>query len=210
MQFGSYPARGAAGAILAHGVRTGDVSLRKGRLLGAEDIAALIEAGVETVTIAWPQPGDVREDEAAARIAKAAAGTNVRVGAAFTGRANLYALEAGLVLVDGARVDALNRLDEAITCATLAPFARVSPPPDAGDDQDHSFRRPRNFGRGHRETAGRRAARHGGTLRAACRRAHFDRPARHPARPFGQESRRAGNPACIAGVADRIRAARRA
>ena len=50
-----------------------------------------------------------------------------RVGAAFTGRANLYAGHAGVALIDAARVDAINRLDEAITQATQPPFARVAP-----------------------------------------------------------------------------------
>jgi len=127
MQFGFHPVAAAVGAILAHGVRAGDLSFRKGRLLSPADVAALAAAGVEGITIAWAEPGDVREDEAAARIARAAAGTGARIGAAFTGRANLYAEAAGLVLIDGARVDDVNRLDEAITLATLPPFARVAP-----------------------------------------------------------------------------------
>ncbi|HEX3753635.1 MAG TPA: molybdopterin-binding/glycosyltransferase family 2 protein [Rhizomicrobium sp.] len=127
MQFETHPTAGCAGAILAHGVRAGDLSYRKGRLLSEADIGALTAAGIEALTIARLEPGDVREDDAARRIAGAAAGDGVRLGAAFTGRANLYALEAGVVLIDAARIDRLNRLDEAITCATLTPFARVAP-----------------------------------------------------------------------------------
>jgi len=127
MQFGRFPLAGAAGAILAHGIRQGTLSFRKGRLLSADDIRALQEAGISDITIAWPEPGDVTEDEAAGRVARAAASNDgsVRVGAAFTGRANLYAQANGLVLVDGAAVDTANSQDEAITLATLQPFAKV-------------------------------------------------------------------------------------
>jgi molybdenum cofactor cytidylyltransferase len=51
----------------------------------------------------------------------------VRIGAAFTGRANLYATEAGLAVVDVGLVDKLNAIDESITLATLPPDTRVAP-----------------------------------------------------------------------------------
>jgi molybdenum cofactor cytidylyltransferase len=128
MQFGRFPVAGAAGAILAHGVRQGTLSFRKGRLLSVDDIHALQDAGISNLMIAWLEPGDVAEDEAAARIARAAAdcGGSVRVGAAFTGRANLYAQTAGLVLIDAGAIAAANACDEAITLATLQPFAKVA------------------------------------------------------------------------------------
>ncbi len=128
MQFGHFPVAGAAGAILAHGVRQGTLSFRKGRVLSAEDVHALQDAGISDITIAWLEPGDVPEDQAATRIAQAAADTggSVRVGAAFTGRANLYAETAGLVLIDATAIDGANACDEAITLATLPPFAKVA------------------------------------------------------------------------------------
>ncbi|HEX2759740.1 MAG TPA: molybdopterin-binding protein, partial [Rhizomicrobium sp.] len=128
MQFGRFPVAGATGAILAHGVRQGDLSFRKGRILSADDVQALKDAGISDITIAWPEPGDVPEDKAAARIAAAAATKDgsVRVGAAFTGRVNLYAQTAGLVLIDAAAIQAANAEDEAITLATLQPFAKVA------------------------------------------------------------------------------------
>jgi molybdenum cofactor cytidylyltransferase len=128
MQFGSFPVAGAAGAILAHGVRQGTISFRKGRTLSPEDVKALQDAGLTDVTIAWAEPGDIPEDEAAARVARAVAAPDetVRVGAAFTGRANLYAQAAGLALIAPEAIDTANGLDEAITIATLAPFAKVA------------------------------------------------------------------------------------
>src|SRR4029078_12536179 len=68
------------------------------------------------------EPGDVSEDQAAAEIAKAVAGPGVHVDRAFTGRANLFAEAAGVLGVEKDAIDRLNRVDEAITFATLPAF----------------------------------------------------------------------------------------
>ncbi len=125
MFFGPLPLREAEGAILAHSVRRGAVSFKKGRILSAEDVAALRDAGLTSVTAARPGPDDVGEDAAAARIAAALRGQGVTVGAAFTGRVNLFAEAAGLFLPDAERIDALNQIDESVTVATLPAFAAV-------------------------------------------------------------------------------------
>jgi molybdenum cofactor cytidylyltransferase len=126
MQFLTCSVSDATGAVLAHSVRAGAHVLRKGRLLLQDDIAAMIESGVREVMIARLGPEDIPEDEAAARIARLCAGSGVRIGAAFTGRANLHASEAGLAVVDAALIDRLNAVDESITLATVAPSARVA------------------------------------------------------------------------------------
>jgi molybdenum cofactor cytidylyltransferase len=127
MQFGTSPVESAAGAILGHSVRAGTAVLRKGRVLSGADVEALRHAGLREVVIARLGPDDMPEDEAAAHIARACAGAAVRVGAAFTGRANLYSSAAGIAVVDRALVDAVNGVDESITLATVTPFARVAP-----------------------------------------------------------------------------------
>ena len=126
MQFGRSPVAQAAGAILAHGVRQGGLSFRKGRVLSDDDIAQLEDSGISEIIVARLEPGDVAEDQAAARIAQAAGGgEHVRVGAAFTGRANLYAQAHGLALIDTDAIQGANAVDEAITFASLPPFAKV-------------------------------------------------------------------------------------
>lgn len=125
MTFGEVSVADAAGAILAHSVRRAGVSFKKGRLLGAQDIAVLQQAGVDTVFAAVPGPDDVRENEAAARLAAAVCGSGVTRQEAATGRANIYAAADGVALVDAGLVRALNRLDEAVTLATLTPFQPV-------------------------------------------------------------------------------------
>jgi molybdenum cofactor cytidylyltransferase len=49
----------------------------------------------------------------------------VRVDRAFTGRANLFAESAGVLVVDKDAIDRLNRVDESITFATLPAFKPV-------------------------------------------------------------------------------------
>jgi molybdenum cofactor cytidylyltransferase len=78
------------------------------------------------VVAARLEPDDVPEDIAASRLAHALAGAGVRVGAAFTGRANLYAAADGVAMIDAALVNALNSIDESIAIATLPEFSRVS------------------------------------------------------------------------------------
>jgi molybdenum cofactor cytidylyltransferase len=94
MRFGPVPAGEAEGAVLAHSLAAGDLRLKKGRRLGAADVAALIRAGVETVTVARPCPDDVPEDGAAEAVAQALAPEPAALGlsrsAAFTGRVNLF------------------------------------------------------------------------------------------------------------------------
>ncbi|MFL6688858.1 MAG: NTP transferase domain-containing protein [Alphaproteobacteria bacterium] len=125
MKFGSILVAVAEGGILAHSVRAGRQMLKKGRVLTAEDIGALLSAGIAEITIARLEHGDVHEDEAAAAIAAQLGGKQVRVGRAFTGRANLHALADGLAAVAANRIEKLNSIDESITVATVAPFSRV-------------------------------------------------------------------------------------
>jgi molybdenum cofactor cytidylyltransferase len=127
MKFGPVPVVEALGGVVAHAVRSGGLVLKKGTLIGAAEVAALQAAGVGTVTVALVEPGDVGEDAAAARIAGAVAGPGIRVDAAFTGRANLFADLAGVLVVQREGIDALNRIDEAVTLATLPAFVAVEP-----------------------------------------------------------------------------------
>lgn len=129
MKFGPLPVVEAEGALLAHSIKAPGIAFKKGRRLSAEDLTALVAAGIETVIAAQLGPDDMHEDLVADRLAGLLAGIGLRAGQAFTGRANLFATGAGIVQLDAARIEALNGLDEAITLATLVPFARV----EAGD-----------------------------------------------------------------------------
>jgi molybdenum cofactor cytidylyltransferase len=125
MKFGAVAPKDALGATAVHTIRQGTLVLKKGTLIGAAEVAALEAAGIKDVVVARLEAGDVSEDAAAADIASAVAGQDVHVDKAFTGRANLFAQSAGVLVVDKDAVDRLNRVDEAITFATLAAYKPV-------------------------------------------------------------------------------------
>jgi molybdenum cofactor cytidylyltransferase len=125
MKFGVVPLREAEGGIAVHSIRQGGVVLKKGTVIGKAEIAALVAAGIAELTVARLEPDDVPEDTAAGEIATAIAGEGVHVERAFTGRANLFAQSAGVLVVAREAIDALNRVDPAITLATLPAFAPV-------------------------------------------------------------------------------------
>ena len=127
MKFGEIPIAEAAGAILAHSQHVGDARFKKGRTLTADDVAALAAAGVATVVAAQLEPGDIGEDQAADRLATAAAADgSLTASVASTGRVNLYAAEHGLAVFDQARLDELNLVDEAVAVATLPAYTAVA------------------------------------------------------------------------------------
>jgi molybdenum cofactor cytidylyltransferase len=127
MKFGEVPVREAAGAILAHSLRLGATALKKGRVLSPADLEVIDAAGLSHIVVAQLDPGDIREDAAAHRIAAAAAGENIATATAFTGRANLFAETRGLLVFDRDRLDRLNLVDESVTLGTLPPYAVVEP-----------------------------------------------------------------------------------
>ncbi len=127
MKFGEIPVDEAVGAVLAHSLKAGALSLRKGRVLSAIDVAALKSAGRSSVVAARLEPGDVDENTAATELARPLAGGHVSLAPAFTGRVNLFAQAAGLVVFDRGRIDRFNLVDETITLATIEPYAVVAP-----------------------------------------------------------------------------------
>src|SRR3954469_22517191 len=100
MKFGAVPPREAEGAIAVHSIRKDGFTLKKGALIGKPEIAALEAASIPDIVVARLEPRDVSEDTAAAEIATAVAGDGVHVDRAFTGRANLFAQSAGVLVVD--------------------------------------------------------------------------------------------------------------
>ncbi len=125
MKFGPLPLARAEGAVAAHAIRVDGYVLRKGARVTATDVAELGRRGVLEIVAAKLGPDDVTENEAAHRIARALAGPHVRVEDPFTGRSNLFAERAGVLLIDRTAVDALNEIDESVTLATLPEHASV-------------------------------------------------------------------------------------
>ena len=129
MIFGEVGLDDAVGAVVAHTHRLGDRVIRKGAVLDAEAVRALAASGRDSVIAARLEPGDVDEDASAARVAEAllAVAAGLRAGPAATGRVNLHAERAGLLRVSATHIDALNRVGEGVTIATLPDLAVVAP-----------------------------------------------------------------------------------
>jgi molybdenum cofactor cytidylyltransferase len=125
MKFGPVAPAEALGGTAVHTIRQGALVLKKGTVIGPKEVAALEQAGIPAIVVARLEPGDVSEDDAAAEIAAAVAGSGARVDRAFTGRCNLFAETAGVLVVDKDAIDRLNRVDEAITFATLPAYKPV-------------------------------------------------------------------------------------
>ena len=132
MIFGPVPVGDALGAVLAHAMSTAQGKIAKGTVLSAAQVAALADAGHETLIVARLEPGDVGEDEAAAALAAALVpdpdAQGLRISGAGAGRVNLYATGPGSVALQHAAITALNAVDPMITLATVPPWHRV----DAG------------------------------------------------------------------------------
>ena len=131
MKFGEVgiEADGLEGAILAHTLRLGNGAgaVKKGAVLTATDVERLRNAGYEQIMVAQLEPGDVHEDDAAARLAAHFVSPSVTASEASTGRCNLLAKGSGLVMVDRDRIDAGNHISESITIATLPAYSLVPP-----------------------------------------------------------------------------------
>lgn len=127
MIFGAEPVAQAAGGLLAHGIRGDGFSFKKGRVLSSDDVALLLAAGCDAVVVARLEADEAGEDEAAAAIAGALAGSGIAAAPATTGRANLHSTVHGLLQIDTPRIDEANRVDEAMTVATLFDASVVRP-----------------------------------------------------------------------------------
>lgn len=127
MMFGEVRVDDADGLILAHSLRLPTAMLRKGRVLTPDDVRALKTAGINFVTGARLDDTDVGEDEAARVLAEALTGDGISIGPAFSGRCNLFAESAGILVLDRDRLDRLNLVDEAVTVATFPPYEIVAP-----------------------------------------------------------------------------------
>lgn len=128
MKFGPCDLAQAEGTVLAHSVPVATGRLRKGRVLSAADVAALAQAGLSEVIVARLDPDDVGEDDAAAALARAVLGqaTGLKVTVPFTGRVNLLAEGPGVVQLDVAALEAINRVDPMITIATVPPWQQMA------------------------------------------------------------------------------------
>ena len=141
-ELGRLPPQDLAGAVLLAAVRLSHRLLPKGTRLDLDQArhcvrAAADERLTEAVRVAWPEPGDLHENEAAERLARAAAGAGVELRAPRQSRVDLVARWPGVLHV---RVDALakvNSIDplevftlyqgQAVTAGRVVAAVKVAP-----------------------------------------------------------------------------------
>jgi len=126
------PVQEAVGMVLCHDMtrivpgETKGPAFRKGHVIAEEDIPTLLEIGKEHVYVLNLEKGRIHEDEAAQRIAKAAAGPGITLSPVCEGRINFEATP-GLLDVN---VEALNRINsiEEVVLATMHDGQQVTSP----------------------------------------------------------------------------------
>ncbi|MCJ2164569.1 MULTISPECIES: molybdopterin-binding protein [unclassified Pseudodesulfovibrio] len=126
------PVEEAVGMVLCHDMtrivpgESKGPAFRKGHIVAGEDVQLLLEIGKEHVCVLDLAPGQVHEDEAALRIARAAAGPGITLSQACEGRVNFEA-ERGLLDVN---VEALNRINsiEEVVLATMHDGQQITEP----------------------------------------------------------------------------------
>jgi hypothetical protein len=104
------------GAVLLAPLQLNGKPLAKGSrvdpaLAQALHQAALSGALPAPLRLAWPEPGDLHEDEAALRLASAISGDGVRAAAPRQSRVDLNATTDGVLRVDVAGLGRINRID---------------------------------------------------------------------------------------------------
>jgi molybdenum cofactor cytidylyltransferase len=126
MKFAYRPAASCEGMLLGHSIGLASGRLRKGAWLTADDVTALLDAGVTTVFAGEREPHDVMEDDAAQQIAEHVCGAALTPEAPHTGRCNLLANADGLLHYTPETLINLNLVDQRITCAMLANLSPVA------------------------------------------------------------------------------------
>jgi Probable molybdopterin binding domain len=125
------PVQDAVGMVLCHDVtqiipgRFKGPAFRKGHILQEDDVPRLLSMGKEHI-YAWElESGQLHEDEAALRLAQAAAGPGLVFSGPKEGKIDLLAAGDGLLKID---IEALYRVNEVeqIVLATLHSNQRVS------------------------------------------------------------------------------------
>jgi hypothetical protein len=104
------------GAVLLAAVRLPSGLLPKGTRLSPAHINRLIDAGREgvlpVIRLAWPEPGDLHEDDASARLARAVGGAGIELRSPRQSRIDLVAIWDGVLEVHQAGLSAVNAVND--------------------------------------------------------------------------------------------------
>ena len=118
------PVQEAVGLPLAHDIteiipgKHKGPAFRRGHVIRPEDVSKLLDVGKAHIYVMELERDELHEEDAAKRLAKAAAGPNIRFSGPVEGKISLIAETAGLLKIDEARLNRFNALGE-LMLATL-------------------------------------------------------------------------------------------
>ncbi|MEX0806188.1 MAG: molybdopterin-binding protein [Candidatus Binatia bacterium] len=118
------PVEEAVGLPLAHDIteivpgKHKGPAFRRGHIVRTEDISKLLDVGKRNLYVMELEQDELHEEDAARRLAKAAAGSNLKLTDPSEGRVNLIAEISGLLKIDADLLYRLNSLGD-IMLATL-------------------------------------------------------------------------------------------
>ncbi len=124
------PVHDAVGMVLCHDVTRivpggqKGPAFKKGHIIASQDVPPLLDMGKAHVYVFDLAEGYIHEDDAAARIAAAAAGPGLQLTSPSEGRVNLKASRSGLLKVNPAALRRINSIDD-VVFATLHTNMRV-------------------------------------------------------------------------------------
>lgn len=149
------------GAVLLAPIQLGDQRIGKGSCIQqalAGTLAEAARAGTlrEPLRLAWPDPGDLHEDDAALRLAKAIAGPGLAIGTPSQSRIDLMAEADGVLRVQVEALGALNRIEplevftlfhgQAVRAGQVVASAKVAPHLVAGTSVEAGEAVARRYG----------------------------------------------------------------
>lgn len=111
------PVHDAVGMVLCHDItevvpgKSKGRAFKKGHVVASTDIQRLLNLGKEHLHVLTMKPGIIHEDDAAIRIAQAAAGPGIAISEPVEGRVNMVATSKGLLKVN---VQALNQVNQIV------------------------------------------------------------------------------------------------
>jgi molybdopterin biosynthesis enzyme len=118
------PVQEAIGLPLAHDIteivpgKHKGPAFRRGHIIRPQDVSRLLDVGKANIYVMELEKGELHEEDAARRLAKAAAGANLKLSEPSEGRINLIAMIPGLLKVDADRLYRFNSLGD-LMLATL-------------------------------------------------------------------------------------------
>lgn len=116
----SVPVEASVGMVLCHDItrivpgESKGPAFRKGHVIGAEDIPVLLDLGKRNLYVLDLAPNELHENDAARRIASAAAGTGLTMTEPVEGKVNLLADFYGLLKIDVAALRRINEIEDVI------------------------------------------------------------------------------------------------